>query len=91
MAHERAHVIFSGYVQGVGFRFTARMLASHFPVTGYVRNLPDGTVEVEAEGERSDVESYLDGLRAKMKDYASGAQVTWGPPAGGEEDFSVRF
>ncbi len=91
MALERARVIFTGYVQGVGFRFTARMLASHFPVTGLVRNLPDGTVKLEAQGERPVVDSYLEALRAKMNDCISGAEVTWTSPVEGEDEFSVRF
>ena len=41
---------FSGHVQGVGFRYTTRSVASRFAVTGYVRNLPDGRVELVAEG-----------------------------------------
>ncbi len=91
MALERARVIFTGYVQGVGFRFTARMLASHFPVTGLVRNLPDGTVKLEAQGERPVVESYLQALRTKMSDCISGAEVTWTSPVEGEDGFAVRF
>ncbi len=91
MASERARVIFSGYVQGVGFRFTARMLASAFPVTGHVRNLPDGTVELEAQGARSEVESYVEELKSKMRGHVSRADVKWIPPVDGEEGFSVRF
>ena len=91
MALERARAIFSGYVQGVGFRFTARMLASHFSVTGLVLNLPDGTVKLEAQGERSAVESYLGELRTKMSDYITRADVTWASPVEDEDGFSVRF
>jgi acylphosphatase len=40
------HVIFRGHVQGVGFRYTAREVAQQYNVTGFVRNLPDGTVEM---------------------------------------------
>ncbi|MGQ0633729.1 MAG: acylphosphatase [Planctomycetaceae bacterium] len=43
-------IVFSGRVQGVGFRFTTRSLARRYPVTGFVRNLPDGTVELVASG-----------------------------------------
>jgi acylphosphatase len=43
-------VIFSGRVQGVGFRYTVRKLARRHPVTGFVRNLPDGTVELIVQG-----------------------------------------
>ncbi len=51
----RAHVYYSGQVQGVGFRFTCRQLASRHVVGGFVRNLPDGRVELVAEGDRRQV------------------------------------
>ena len=47
----QVHAFFSGTVQGVGFRYTAERLARRYPLTGYVRNLPDGRVELLAEGE----------------------------------------
>jgi len=52
-------VIFSGRVQGVGFRYTTREIATGFDVVGVVRNLPDGTVELEIMGETDEVEAYL--------------------------------
>ena len=51
MPRVRRRVYFSGRVQGVGFRFTCQSLARGFEVAGYVRNLPDGRVELVAEGE----------------------------------------
>ena len=51
MTAERRRVVYTGRVHGVGFRFTARRIAGKVPVTGYVRNLPDGRVELLAEGE----------------------------------------
>ena len=55
----RAHVIFSGAVQGVGFRYTAQNFASNLRITGWVKNLPDGRVEMVAEGTREQVENLL--------------------------------
>jgi len=52
-------VIFSGRVQGVGFRYTTREIATGFDVVGAVRNLPGGTVELEIMGETDEVEAYL--------------------------------
>jgi acylphosphatase len=49
----------SGVVQGVGFRFFTRRLANKMGIKGYVRNMPDGTVEIEAEGSDDQIESFL--------------------------------
>jgi acylphosphatase len=91
MASERARAIYSGYVQGVGFRYTARMLASRFPVSGWVRNLRDGTVEIEVQGEASEVREFLDLLGGEMKGHVSRVDVATMAPVEGEEGFSVRF
>lgn len=52
-------VIFQGRVQGVGFRYTTKDLARGFDVCGWVKNLPDGTVELQAMGEEDEVESFI--------------------------------
>ena len=58
----RTHVIYRGRVQGVCFRATAHEIAHGLTVTGYVRNLPDGSVELEAQGEPDQVERLLDSI-----------------------------
>jgi acylphosphatase len=52
-------VIFEGRVQGVGFRYTVKDLARGFEVLGWVKNLPDGSVELQVMGEREEVESFI--------------------------------
>jgi acylphosphatase len=52
-------VIFEGRVQGVGFRYTVKDLARGFDVTGWVRNLPDGTVEMQATGEADELAEFI--------------------------------
>lgn len=52
-------VIFSGRVQGVGFRYTTKDLARGFEVCGWVRNLPEGTVELQVMGEEDEVEAFI--------------------------------
>ncbi|BCU76055.1 acylphosphatase [Luteolibacter sp. LG18] len=52
-------VIFEGRVQGVGFRYTTKDLARGFEVVGWVKNLPDGTVEMQAMGEKEELEDFL--------------------------------
>ena len=51
-------VIYTGRVQGVGFRYATRRVAAGFEVTGVVRNLPDGRVELIAEGRREELEAF---------------------------------
>jgi acylphosphatase len=56
-------VLYSGRVQGVGFRYTVRRLASGFEVTGAVRNLPDGRVELLAEGSQDELDAFRQAIR----------------------------
>jgi acylphosphatase len=58
MARERLTIFFSGRVQGVGFRYTTKSVACGFEMTGTVRNLPDGRVELVAEGDRAELEEF---------------------------------
>lgn len=54
----RRRVIYFGRVQGIGFRYTTASIARRFPVTGYVRNLPDRTVELVIDGIPDDLEAF---------------------------------
>ena len=55
----RKHIIFRGSVQGVGFRYTAYHAAQRFGVTGWVKNMYDGSVEAEFEGTEADIDSTV--------------------------------
>ncbi len=59
MVNIAKHINFSGRVQGVGFRFTAQRIALRYELTGFVRNLPNGSVEMLAQGHREDVSDCL--------------------------------
>ena len=72
----RKTVYYSGRVQGVGFRFTAQRVAAGHAVGGYVRNLPDGRVELVAEGEAAEVNELLGNIAERMRDYIDQADVT---------------
>jgi acylphosphatase len=56
------HVLFEGSVQGVGFRYTVRHLAKGFDVTGWVKNLRDGRVEMQVDGADDEVNAFLDAI-----------------------------
>jgi len=92
MSKTRAHIFISGFVQGVGFRFFAILNARKLGVSGFVRNLTDGRVEVVAEGERKNVDALIDRLRKGPP----GSNVVWvdvrSEKYEGEfSDFSVEF
>ena len=63
MNRQRLHILYSGRVQGVGFRYGIRQVAHGFEVTGIVRNLPDGRVELVAEGDRAELEAFQQTIR----------------------------
>ncbi|MDB6127769.1 MAG: acylphosphatase [Verrucomicrobia bacterium] len=62
-------VLFSGRVQGVGFRYTALQVAKEFEVSGFVRNLSDGRVQLEVEGNPAEVKGFVDALEERMHGY----------------------
>src|SRR5262249_19435725 len=62
-------VYYSGRVQGVGFRYTAQRVAEGYAVAGFVRNRPDGSVELVAQGEPDQVEAFLRAIRTRLAGY----------------------
>jgi acylphosphatase len=84
------HVYYSGRVQGVGFRYTAHHVAQEHDVAGFVRNLPDGRVEVKVEGSLEQVEAFLSALAQRMSGYIEETQMLEEPPQGAKE-FQVRY
>ncbi len=89
MATVCKRVTYSGRVQGVGFRYTARRLASVYRVAGYVRNLPDGEVELVAEGDEAQVTAFLNALAEHMQGYVTGTVIR-DAQAGEYSGFEVR-
>lgn len=82
-------VHYQGRVQGVGFRYAARECARGFAVAGYVRNLPDGKVELVAEGTAAEVDAFLDALADRMAGFIESEQRRE-RPVHGWTDFSIR-
>ena len=71
-------VFYSGSVQGVGFRYTAKAVAAGFEVTGTVRNVLDGRVELIAEGARDELEAFRDAIRdAGLAGFIRDETVAW--------------
>lgn len=63
MKRRRLQVFYSGQVQGVGFRYQTKQVATGFEVTGTVRNLPDGRVELKVEGEDGELREFRRAIR----------------------------
>ena len=83
---------FSGTVQGVGFRFTAERLARHFEVTGYVKNLPSGKVELVAEGEEKALSDFLKAIReGPMNPYIRDVKIQWSEATGNFKEFGIGY
>ena len=86
----RLHVYFSGRVQGVGFRYTVRMLSLEFDVTGWVKNLQDGRVEMLAEGERSELEAFQAAIPdAGLRRFIRDNQAHWSEGTGEFREFEI--
>jgi acylphosphatase len=86
----RFEVTFTGRVQGVGFRYTVLQLARGRPVTGYVRNLPDGNVELVGEGSKEALKSFVDAIQREMGGYVANTRVGESPATGEFHEFSIR-
>jgi len=85
----RWHVYFSGGVQGVGFRFTAQHFAQELGLTGWVRNLTDGRVEMEAQGPAEQLQDHLARLHSAPLIRIDHYDVQEIPVKPGEKRFSV--
>ena len=87
---ERSTCYFGGRVQGVGFRYTALNIAQEYDVTGYVQNLPDGRVQLVAEGAKSELNSLIDELKQHMGGFIDDVEVTDSPATGEFARFAIR-
>ena len=78
MKRHRLQVFYSGRVQGVGFRYTVKALAQGFEVAGVVRNLPDGRVELVAEGERTELDAFRQAIQdSELGHFIRHDEMSW--------------
>ena len=89
--NKRIHVYYSGRVQGVGFRFTVERLAIDLGLRGWVRNLPDGKVELLCEGNEQTLNKILASVDDKFSRYITQKQVNWMPASREFNTFEIRF
>ena len=86
---ERVEAFFSGRVQGVGFRWTTVASAKGLQISGWVKNLPDGRVQLVAEGQRTDLEILIERVTQRMEPYIEKATTDWQPALGNLKPFAV--
>jgi acylphosphatase len=87
---QRMTVQYSGRVQGVGFRYTTQSIARRYTVTGYVCNLPDGRVELVAEGERVELDAFLMEIRERFFSNIRDERRDSQPATGEFSGFEIR-
>jgi len=90
MAKEQRIIFFEGDVQGVGFRYTATHLANGFMVTGYVRNLPDGRVEMLVEGDADEITAFVKEVASRFTEYIREQSIFRHEFTGKFDGFTVR-
>ena len=87
---ERREVYFSGWVQGVGLRYTTRDIAARFDVRGFVKNLQDGRVFLVVEGAPGAIDRFVAAIEAEMARYIQSAQSTVLPATDEFTHFEIR-
>jgi acylphosphatase len=91
-SNKRLHLLFSGRVQGVGFRYTVKELAEGLGITGSVRNCPDGDVELLAEGAEIKLVELLRAIRSSRAGrHIVGERISWSPAQDNDTSFRILF
>lgn len=92
MSEKHVHILVSGRVQGVGFRFYVERAAQSMGLVGEVRNLGDGRVEIRAEGDEKILRSFLKKVRqGPALSHVASVNEQWSPAIGVYKRFSVTF
>jgi acylphosphatase len=86
----RKTAYFTGNVQGVGFRYTTQNLALQYDVNGYVRNLPDGRVEVVLEGNDEEMNHLVQAIQQRMEGFIKRVDLQESPATNQFDRFSIK-
>ena len=90
MSRRRLQVLYAGTVQGVGFRYSVKRLASGFELTGMVRNLPDGRVELVVEGAKEELSAFQQAIReSELGHFVRKEEVAWQEAQGNLSGFEI--
>ena len=91
MKLQRYVVYYSGHVQGVGFRYAVCRLSNRSEVKGFVRNLPDGRVQVVAEGKTNQLDRFLQSIREEMAGYIRSEDLDCQEHSGEFSEFGLHW
>jgi len=91
MEQTAKHILFSGQVQGVGFRYTANRIAARYNLTGFVRNLPNGDVEMLAQGSEQDIDTCIAEIQDYFAGYIQDTKIEPVPYSNRHTNFRVTF
>ncbi|MBP7088247.1 MAG: acylphosphatase [Candidatus Omnitrophica bacterium] len=85
------HLFFTGMVQGVGFRFTAKMLADRNSIKGWVKNLADGRVEVLAQGQEVNLKNFLKEVKNEFLRHINNVELEENAITTAHRNFKIEF
>lgn len=88
---QRRELFYTGNVQGVGFRYSARRIAQSYHVAGFVRNVRDGRVQIVVEGQRTEIDAFVDDLQGRMGVYIRDVTDEAVAPTGEFSGFEIWF
>ena len=88
---KRIEAFYSGQVQGVGFRFSVERQAVDLDIHGWVKNLPDGRVQLVGEAGEEALKNFLERIKQGFSVYISDIDLQWLVPTGEFPDFQIRF
>ncbi|MFH1825519.1 MAG: acylphosphatase [Candidatus Firestonebacteria bacterium] len=88
---KQVHIFYIGLVQGIGFRYTAQDIASDLGISGWVKNLQDGKVELVAEGEEDILKDLLLKIKENFTGYIKKEEIEWLQPTHEFKKFEIRY
>ena len=86
-----ATAYFTGHVQGVGFRYHTLQIAKEFELSGFVRNLSDGRVELEAEGDENEVRDFIEEVEDRLSVYIRKTETSTGRRMPVHKGFTITY
>lgn len=86
----KAHIYFSGTVQGVGFRYAAQRYAVRIGLNGWVKNLIDGRVEMMVDGDKGKIEHLIENLTKHFGSYIQHCDIAYSEDIGGFTNFQIK-